>query len=114
MTSSKVTKSFLPIALHRKELRYRAWSHCVQFSKTHRMVCIFALEDTRSRDLRSTDDLDLMRSWYTYFDAYQREDLDGALRFALGQLVQKVLAKKNPSFPCTAILTFYPVTSFLI
>ena len=34
-----------------------------------------------------------MRSCYTCFDAYQREDLDGALSFALAQLVQKVLAK---------------------
>ena len=44
----------------------------------------FDLEVTlRSRDLRSPLDLDLMRSPYTYFDAYQREDLDGGLSFAL-------------------------------
>ena len=35
--------------------------------------------------LRSPLDLDLMRSYYTYFDAYQLEDLDGALSFALTQ-----------------------------
>ena len=49
----------------------------------------------RSRDLRSPLDLDLMTSRYTYFDAYQRGDLDGALSFALAQLVQKLLAKNS-------------------
>ena len=50
----------------------------------------FDLEVTlRSRDLRSPLDLDLMTSYYTYFDAYQREDLDGAVSFALAQSVQK-------------------------
>ena len=49
----------------------------------------------RSRDLRSPLDLDLMRSYYTYFDAYQREDLDGALSFALAYFVQKVLVKNS-------------------
>jgi len=49
----------------------------------------------RSRDLWSPLDLDLMRSWYTYFDAYQREDLDGALSFALAHLVQKLLVKNS-------------------
>ena len=82
---------FLPIASHRKELQQRAWSHCVQRIKPHRMICIhFDLEVTlRSRDLRSPLDLDFLRSYYTYFDAYKREDLDGALSFALTQLVQK-------------------------
>ena len=56
----------------------------------------FDLEVTlRSRGLRSPLDLDLMRSYYTYFDAYQREDLDGALSFALTQLVQKLFAKNS-------------------
>ena len=49
----------------------------------------------RSRDLRSRLDLDFMRSCYTYFDAYQREDIDCALSFALTQLAQKLVAKKN-------------------
>ena len=40
----------------------------------------------RSRDLRSSLDLDLMRSSYTYVDMYQREDLDGAIIFYLAQL----------------------------
>ena len=52
----------------------------------------FDLEVTlMSNDLRSPLDLDLMRSLHTYFDAYQGEDLDGALSFALTQLVQKLL-----------------------
>ena len=70
----------------------------------------------RSRDLRSTVDLDLMRSSYvyvsTYFDARQREDLDGAVIFSLAQLVQKLLTK-TPVSSSAAILTFIPVTSFL-
>ena len=54
----------------------------------------FDLEVTlRSRDLRSPLDLDLMRSYYTYFDAYQREDLDGAVSFALAQLVESYWQK---------------------
>ena len=44
----------------------------------------FDLEVTlRARDLRSTADLDLMRSSYRYSDAYGREDLDGTVIFAL-------------------------------
>ena len=58
------------------------------------MIYILALKSRKGRDLRSTDDLDLMRSWYTYPDAYQREDLDGAVSFALAQFVKKILAKK--------------------
>ena len=74
----------------------------------------FDLEVTlRSRDLRSPLDLDLMRSYYIYFVAYQREDLDGDLSFALAHLVQKLLAK-TPLLSGAAILTFLtPVTSFL-
>ena len=73
----------------------------------------FDLEVTlRSRDLRSPLDLDLIISFYTYFDAYQREDLDGALNFALTQLVQSYW-QKTPLFSSAAILTFLtPVTSF--
>ena len=56
----------------------------------------FDLEVTlRSHDLRSPLDLDLMRSYYTYFDAYQREDLDGALSFALAHLVQTILTQSS-------------------
>ena len=36
----------------------------------------------RSRDLRSTVDLDLIRLSYTYCDAYQRKDLDATVIFA--------------------------------
>ena len=72
----------------------------------------FDLEvNLRSRDLRSPLDLDLMRSLYTYFDAYEREDLDGALSFALAHLVQKLtqnfLALRSRHFdffdPCDVI-----------
>ena len=49
----------------------------------------------RSRDLRSPLDLDLLRSRYTCFDAYEQEDFDGALSFALTQLGQKLLAKNS-------------------
>ena len=35
----------------------------------------------RSHDLRTTVDVDLIRSSYTYFDAYQRDDLDGTVRY---------------------------------
>ena len=102
-------KMFLPIASHRKELQHREWPHCVQLIKTHRMICILTL---RSRNLRSPLDLDLMRSWYTYFDAYQRKDLDCAVSFAQTQF--KSYWKKTCSqISSAAILTFLtPVTSF--
>ena len=48
--------------------------------------------------MRSPLDLDLMRSLHTYFDAYQGEDLDGALSFALTQLAQKLLAENSLPF----------------
>ena len=49
----------------------------------------FDLEVTlRSRDLMSTVDLDPRRSPYTYFDAYQRKDLDGIVSVALAWLAQ--------------------------
>ena len=50
----------------------------------------------RSRDLRSTIDLELMRSSYKYVDAYRREDFNGIVIFALTWIVQKLLAKKLP------------------
>ena len=56
----------------------------------------------RSRDLRSSLDLDLdlIRSSYTYFDVYQRGDLDGANIFTLARLVQKSLAKNSLVLKC--------------
>ena len=52
-------------------------------------------------------------SRYTYYDAYQQEDLDGAFSFALAWLVQKLLAK-TLLFSSAAILIFLnPVSSFL-
>ena len=70
----------------------------------------FDLEVTlRSRDLRSP--LDLMRSWHICFDAYQRENLDGALSFALAHLVQKLLAKNSIALR-SHFDFFTPVTSF--
>ena len=41
----------------------------------------------RSRDLRSTFDLDLSRSTYTYFDADRREDHDGAISLFLAGIL---------------------------
>ena len=57
----------------------------------------------KSRDLRSTFDLDLMRSSDTYSDAFEREDLDSAFNFALARLVQKLLAK---ILPCSQVPLF--------
>ena len=74
----------------------------------------FDLEVTlRSRDLRSTGELDLMRSSYTYSDAYQREELDGAVIFALTRSVKKLLEKTSLSSSATISNMFTPVTPFL-
>ena len=62
----------------------------------------------RSRDPRSTVDLDLMRSSYAYIYAYQWEDLDGTDIFALVWLVQKLLAKKNSFVPKYRYFDFFP------
>ena len=59
----------------------------------------------RSRDLRSTIDLDLIRSSYTHFDVYRREDLNGTVIFAPARLVQKLLSK-YPLSSSAAIFTF--------
>ena len=73
----------------------------------------FDLEVTlRSRDLMSLLDLDLMRQWYTYFDVYQRGDLDGALTFALPHLVQKLLANNFFVLKCRHFNFLTSVTSF--
>ena len=50
-----------------------------------------------------------MRSWYTYYDAYQQENLKGDISFDLAQEVQTLLAKNNPLFSTAAILTFLPL-----
>ena len=44
----------------------------------------------RSHDLRSTSDLELTRSSYTHSIAY-REDINGAVIYALARLAQKLL-----------------------
>ena len=69
----------------------------------------------RSRDLRSTIDLDLIKSSYTYFDAYPWEDLKGTdCLFCSGSVSSKVAGKKTPWSSSATILTcFTPVTSFL-
>ena len=96
VTSSRVTKMFLPIVSHRKKTTAPCMVSLYSAHQDASNDIHFDLEVTlRSRDMRSPLDLDLMRSWYTYFDAYQREDLDGALTFALTQLVQKLLATNS-------------------
>ena len=109
-------KVFLPIASHRKELQRRAWSHYAQLIKMHRMIYNIHVDlevTLRFRDLRSTFDLDLMRSTDAYSDSFQREDLDGARWcdgvFALARLVQKLWAKKVPLSSSATIFTFLPL-----
>ena len=76
----------------------------------------FDLEVTlRPCDMRSTGDLDLMKSTYKYSDAYQREDLDGAVIFVLYSLVSSKLIGENSLLlkcryfdffdPCSVIFT---------
>ena len=73
------------------------------------MIYTFDLEVTiRSRDLRSTGDLDLTRSSYTYIDAHQREDLDDSVVFALAQLVP--VGTKLAQTPVGAQVNIYIVT----
>ena len=50
-----------------------------------------------------------MRSWYTHFDAYQREHIDGALSFALAQLNQKILWKTLSCFQVPPYWLFWPL-----
>ena len=79
-------------------------AHQYESNDTH-----FDLQVTlRSRDLRSTGDLDLMRSPHAYTDAYQREDLDGIVAFALAWLVQKILTNSYLFLKCRYFGFFYP------
>ena len=49
-----------------------------------------------SRDLRSNVDIDLMMSKYTYFDVYQREDLDGTYYYFCSSTISStVIGKKK-------------------
>ena len=93
VTSSKVTKGFWPITPYRNKIQTRGWSHCVQLVKTHRMIYMMT---SRSRDLRSTFDLDLSRSTYISFDADWREDHDDALSLFLSWLIRKLFEKNSP------------------
>ena len=52
--------------------------------------------------------LGLKRSSYAYFEAYQRQDLDGVVIFALTRLVQKLLANKNSLVLKCRYFDFYP------
>ena len=73
----------LPIALPRKSYGTTMVSLCSAHQDASNDIH-FDLEVTlRARDLRSTADLDIMRSSYRYSDAYRREDLDGNVIFAL-------------------------------
>ena len=79
VTSSKVTKMLFA---NNAELK-RVTALCmVSLCSAHQNASNeihFDLEVTlRSRNLRSTGGFELMRPSYTYADAYQRENLDGA------------------------------------
>ena len=111
VTSSRVTKMFLPITSHRRATAPCMVSLCSAHQDASNDIH-FDLEVTlRSRDLRSPLDLDLLRSWYTCFDAYEREDFDGALSFALTQFGQKLLAKKLPCSQEPPFWRFWPLWS---
>ena len=45
--TSNITKMVLPKASHRNKLHHREWSHCVQLSKTHRMIYILILRSRK-------------------------------------------------------------------
>ena len=111
VTSTKVTKKLFANNL-RIEKSYSTVHGLIVFSSSRRIewYTFWPWDHVlRSRDLRSPLDLDLMRSSYTQFDLYQREDLDGAIVFALARLVEKDLAKKKtPLSSSAAILILYP------
>ena len=89
MTSSKATKRFCVHSFSYNEAQPSAWCHCAAHEDTSNDM-YGELEFTlRSRGLKSTVNLDLMRSLYTYeyFDAYQRMDLDRAVICALAWFV---------------------------
>ena len=84
----------------------------------HLFYILYASNDLevslRSRYLRSTVDLDLIRSSYTYFDAYQRTDLDGTATFPLAWSIQKLLAKHLSCPPVPLFWLSYPCDVFFI
>ena len=50
---------------------------------------------SRDLDLRSSSDIDLLRSTRTYFDAFRREEQDAAKIMSLAFLVLKLFAKNR-------------------
>ena len=109
VTSSKVTPCFIAnsFALKRATALFMV-SLCSNHQDASNDIHFDLKVTLRSRDLRSPLDLDFIRSWYTYFDAHQRENLDGAVSSALAQLGQKLLAKYSRS-PVPPFWLFWPL-----
>ena len=111
----KPPKCFFPIASHLNELGTApcmvslCWGHQDASYDIHLDLEVML----RSHDVRSSDDLDRMRSLYTYSDVYQWEELDGAVSVALARLVQKLLSKKLPCSQVPPFWLVFPLTSFL-
>ena len=95
--SLEVTNSFLPITWVLNEETWD-WCHWVCLGKAHRMMYNLTYLGHRVTlpwlDLRSNFDLDLSRSYYTWFDAPWRGKHDGIKIVAL-PLKLKILSSKN-------------------
>ena len=73
--------AFFPKTSYGNELNQCGWSHCAQFAKTQKMICILTLFGHHltlsSRVLRPYSDLKVSVSTNTCFDGYRRKKHNG-------------------------------------
>ena len=105
--------SFLPLTFDAIKIERWGCSQCVSLAETHRLICnmTYLARHVTSRhlDLRSTPEIDLLRSKSTSFDAFWLEEHDPAKSMSLAFLVQKLLVKTF--LQKSAILTFIGLCS---
>ena len=96
MTSSQVTKTFMSITPHRIEVELWARCPCVCLVRAHRLICSRIYLSHSSGHLTRPKvkfQIDLLRSKCICFDAFSQEGYDGAKRFSLSLLFQKLFAQ---------------------
>ena len=107
---------FLPVTFVRIEIERWEWSESVSFAKMYRLICNMAYlaQNVTSRylDLRSNSDLDFLRSTFTHFDAFRREEHDAPKIISIAFLVQKLLVKTLlcKQHPILTFLDFFSIT----
>ena len=98
LRTPEVTNRHLPIIFDKKEIETWDWCQYVRLGQANRLICNmthFGHHVTLAwLDMKSNFDLDLAKSFYIWFDAFQRDKHDGIKVVAL-PLKLKILSSKN-------------------